>query len=499
MPSLVNPDKGKIGSDVAKQGCLIGLATVGHHSYQFTRDLILMNKPLNFVYSYAWVPGRSIPEAYNIIFEIAKRDNHEFVLLKEEDTLAPAHALVSMYRKLKYNPDITAISAVYPRRDGTDPSPFFYRGNGRGSYVDWKWGEFFEVSALPFGCLLLRVADLEKMDDLVPDVEIEDYPALGMTTTVKGYCHAETFVGTEEENTVRMESQDLYFSTKAREAGLSLFVDASVNCEHLDIKQGKKFVVPHYLHDINYNPDESGKTAINLGCGTEHDPIHRIKPVRVDYREEVEPDLRMDLRDMSGLEDSSFDYVYSSHTLEHFPMHEARQILSEMVRICKSGGELHLILPNVLYALQLMEAGHDEDAVWWHLYGRQEGPWDVHITGFTAARIGQWLTKLGLKGVIMESNLNLLIRAFKSPFPEWMEEFGQLDKTNWTRSRFFDYEVDDPPEPREIRVGSLKLPVADDVPDENIEAYFTPKVDGDQGESSTLPVPSTNEEEQEHE
>jgi len=455
---------------------MIGLATVGHHSYQFTRDLLLMNKPLNFFYTYSWIPGRPIPEAYNILFDMAKKGEHEFLFLKEEDTIAPANSLVSMYRKLRYNPDIFAITGVYPRRDGTDPSPFFYRGNGRSSYYDWKWGEFFEVTGVPFGCLLLRVSELEKLDEFVGDIEVENYPQVGESTTVKEYCKTDVWITDGDGESVRMISQDLYFSEAARNAGLHLFVDASVNCQHLDISSGKKYIVPHYLHDPAFELDESGKTAVNLGCGQEWNTVHRIKPVRVDYREEVEPDLRMDLRDMSGIGDSSFDYVYSSHTLEHFPMHEARAILSEMVRICKSGGEIHLVLPNVLLALKYLENGYDDNAVWWHLYGRHEGDWDVHHTGFTSARIAKWLTERGLKGVIYEYNLNLLVRAFKPPLPDWFDEFNTLFEKNsqtWSRDRFFNYDLDDPPEPRTIKVGPQRLPIADDVPDENIEAYFS--------------------------
>ena len=422
--------------------------------------------------------GRSIPEAYNILFDMAKNGDHEFLFLKEEDTIMPAHGFVSMYRKLKYNPDIFAVSAVYPRRDGSDPSPFFYRGNGRSSYVDWKWGEFFEVTGVPFGCLLLRTSELEKMDELVKDVEVENYPTTGVTTTVKEYCQTDAWVPAEDRSMVKLISQDLYFSGAARDVGLSLFVDASVNCEHLDLETGNKYVVPHYLHDINFDIDDSGKTAVNLGCGEEWKPIHRIKPIRVDFREEVEPDLRMDLRDMSGIGDSSFDYVYSSHTLEHFPTQEAKKILSEMVRICKSGGEVHLNLPNVLLALKYLEDGNDHDTFWWHLYGRHEGDWDIHHTGFTTTRSGKWLTEMGLKGVIFEHELNLLVRAFKPPLPEWFDEFKVLFEKNskeWNEDRFFNYDIMDPPEPRTIKVGPKYLPIADDVPDEDIEAYFTPK------------------------
>ena len=196
MPSLVNPDKGQIGSDVARQGCLIGLATVGHHSWQFTRDLVSMNRPLNYYYSYSWIPNRPIDEAYNLLFDIAKEGNHEYIFLKEEDTIAPPHAWVRMLNKMRYNPDIFAITGVYPRKDGSDPTPFFYRGNGRGSYVDWKWGEFFEVTAIPFGCVVMRVSELVKLDEFVGEVEVEDHPHGGVNKIVKEYCKSDVWLDT---------------------------------------------------------------------------------------------------------------------------------------------------------------------------------------------------------------------------------------------------------------------------------------------------------------
>lgn len=471
MPSLVSEDGIFQGSDAVRNGCLVGLATVGAHSWQFTKDLVNEARPMNYHYEYFWVPGRGLAEAYNIIFDYAKENDFEFIFLKEEDTIAPPTAWVSMTNKLRYNPDISAVTAVYPRKLGGDPTPFFYRGNGRGAYLDWKWGEFFEVTGMPFGCTIIRVADLEKIDEYVGKVLVKDYPNVGEERTVTAYCLDNIPVVDESGTKTTFFSQDLYFSKMARKAGLHLFVDASVNCYHLNIKTGLKYIVPYHLHDPNFHKDD--RTAINLGCGQDWGLVHNIEPVRVDYREEVEPDLRMDLRDMSGIKTGSYDYVFSSHTLEHFPDDEARRILSEMNRICKPGGEIQLVLPNVLKALTLLEQGHDEPIVWWHLYGQQKGYWDHHFTGFTAARIGQWLTSLKLKGFILEQKAELVVRAFKAPLPDWFDEWMKLDKTDWTRERYLDNDLE-VPEKRAVRVGNLELPISDDVPDEDIDAYFSP-------------------------
>ena len=475
---MIDKTKGQIGSAVMKRGCLVGLATVGHHSWDFTRDLLQAAVPLNYFYTYLWIPGRSIAEAYNLIFDHAKEHNFEFVYLKEEDTIAEAHAWTTLLNKMRYNPDITAITGVYPRKYGGDPTPFFYRGNGRGSYLDWKWGEFFEVTGIPFGCCVIRVADLKKIDPYINDVEIENFPQGGHNKTVKEYCRMTTPTVDPSGHKIDLMSQDLYFSGKAQEAGLKLFVDASVNCYHLDLKTGLKYIVPYHLHDINWEEQED-KTAIDLGSGEDWGLVHGVKPIRVDVREEVQPDLRMDLRDLSGIESESYDYVYSSHTLEHFTPDESKQILREMVRICKRGGEVQLVLPNVLGALKLLEQGHDEPIVWWHLYGKQDADWNQHHSGFTSARIGQWLTDMGLKGVILEDKLDVLVRAFKPPEPEWADEWRLLDKSDWSRERFMDYDIEEPKD-RKIRVGKLELPIDDSVPDEDIEAYFTPSTRTDE-------------------
>jgi SAM-dependent methyltransferase len=423
-------------------------------------------------YTYLWIPRRPVYEAYNLIFDHALEHGFEYVFLLEEDTLAPAGAWSTMINKLKYNPDIFAVTAPYPRKSNIDPTPLFFRKLGQGAYVDWKYGEFFEVLAMPFGCTVLRTSGLEMLAEHVDESEVLNYPSTGLSKIVKNFCKQNVSIFDANEKEIEMQSQDLYFSVLAKKHGLKMYVDASVRCTHLDIENGIQYVIPEHLHDPRIFIDkDSDKTAINLGCGTQYGPVHGIRPVRVDFREEVNPDLRMDLKDMTGIDTESYDYVYCSHTLEHFREDESKKIMSEMTRICKRGGELHIIVPNLMGVMKMLDEGHNEPILWWNIYGRSDERWNEHKTGFTPNRIGQWLTEFGLRGRIMIDGLNMCVRAFKEPLPEWYDEWEVLDTDGWDRNRFFNYELE---EPRLIKVGGERIPIADNVPDEDIEAYFTP-------------------------
>ncbi len=413
-----------LGSNVMRKGCLVGLATVGHHSWQFTRDLIYETRPLNFMYSYQWIEGRPIEEAYNLLFHLAKEGRFEYLFLKEEDTIAPPESWMRMMNKMRYNPDLFAVTAVYPRKSGGDPTPFFYRGNLGGAYLNWKWGEFFEVTGIPFGCTLIRVADLEKMDPHVDEVDIQDWPGQGQITRVKRYAAMLVPLVTPDGEMYHLMSPDLYFSEKAQKAGLKLWVDASVRCSHLDLASKTEFFVPIEPH-AGMIPITDGKTAVNIGCGSDLSYIKGIKPVRIDFREEVAPDIRMDIRGMDGIQSSFFDYVRCYQTLEHFSFEEARMVLKELARILKPGGELHLSVPDVVETIKKIEAGSVQPKSWYALYGRGDAPWNFHKSGYDVNLLNKWLGEEGLRGAAFSHDeglgATLYYRAFKEPAPSWFD------------------------------------------------------------------------------
>lgn len=453
-----------LGSNVMRKGCLIGLASVGHHSWKFTQSLIHSDHPLNYAYGYMWVVKRSLTDAYNLIFHAAKLGGYEYIFLREEDTIAPSDAWTRLVNRLERNPHITAVTGIYPRKMGGDLTPFIYRGNLHGPYVDWKWGEFFEVTGIPFGCTMIRTADLAKLDPLVGEVDIPNYPVPGVSTRVKEYCRMNVEQQTADGTRVFLESQDIYFSELCQRAGLKLFADASVNCTHFDLNSEVEYVIPEYLHNGWKAPE--GKTAVNVGSGSEFGLVHGVQPVRVDWREQYEPDYRMDVRDMAGLASESFDYVRCAYVLPNYTDADAMRILQECVRLAKPGGEIQIVVPDVTGALEMLQQGDEQDRVWWALYG----PGAEYRSGYTPEKLGRWLKQLGLTGGALAINetfgAKLCVRAFKPPQPDFAKGWIHLDKSDWDEARFFDEDT------RAIRLNGFYMPVAPDVKDEDIEAYF---------------------------
>ena len=84
--------------------------------------------------------------------------------------------------------------------------------------------------------------------------------------------------------------------------------------------------------------------GVDLGCGSE-----KIVPsaVSVDGRRQVNPDHVMDISGGLAFRNAQFDYVFSSHALEHLRPTPG-EILPEWWRILKPGGHLILYLPHKL-------------------------------------------------------------------------------------------------------------------------------------------------------
>ncbi len=71
---------------------------------------------------------------------------------------------------------------------------------------------------------------------------------------------------------------------------------------------------------------------------------------------------RHDIRSLP-YSDGSVDAVYSSHTLEHIYIDEARQVLRESARVLRPGGMIRIALPDATaIAQRFLDGGDDPDA-----------------------------------------------------------------------------------------------------------------------------------------
>jgi len=94
------------------------------------------------------------------------------------------------------------------------------------------------------------------------------------------------------------------------------------------------------------------KTFLHVGCG--HKRKDRTtagfadwNELRFDIDESVQPDLVGTMTDMSSVESSSVDAVFSSHNIEHLYPHEVPVALAEFLRILKPDGFAVITCPDL--------------------------------------------------------------------------------------------------------------------------------------------------------
>ncbi len=112
--------------------------------------------------------------------------------------------------------------------------------------------------------------------------------------------------------------------------------------------------------------------GIDIGCGS--DPLSKHTNIYTNIKSVKPWDLQDgDAQYMHGVADNTFDFVHSSHCLEH--MRNPVKALSNWIRICKPGGHLVITIPEEdLY----------EQGMWPSTFNRD------HKTTWTIAKKKSW-------------------------------------------------------------------------------------------------------------
>jgi hypothetical protein len=121
-----------------------------------------LTPPINFNVVYACVKNKPVDQARNEIVAEAIKQGHRYLLFVGDDTVMPAHALRMFLFRMENTPNCAAVGGVYFSKS-LPPAPLIFRGNGSGSYWDWKVGEYFEVTGMGMDCILLDVEWLKKV------------------------------------------------------------------------------------------------------------------------------------------------------------------------------------------------------------------------------------------------------------------------------------------------------------------------------------------------
>lgn len=198
-------------------GVVIGIPTLGRPvPLDWALAFKAMNPPINFNINFSIVRGKDVAEARNIIAKTAIDSDAKYLFFLGDDVICPPHTLKQLLYRMDQNPSIGVVGGVYCSKCDP-PAPLVFRGNGQGSYWDWKIGEFFECTGLGMDATLIRVDILKQMSNpWFKTVDEDQY--------LDGANKAEQW------------TEDLYFLNKmANETDYKVFCDGSVICDHCDI------------------------------------------------------------------------------------------------------------------------------------------------------------------------------------------------------------------------------------------------------------------------
>ncbi len=379
-------------------GLLIGIPTLGRPiSLEWALQYKGLNPPINYSVNVMVPWGKPVDQARNEICEEALLKGHKYVFFLSDDVIPPFATLKQLIFRAEQDENLGVVGGVYCSKCDP-PAPLVFRGNGVGSYWDWKAGEFFQVTGLGMDCTLIKTDLLRKLPKpwfkTIDDDNFKD-----------------------AINQAEQWTEDLYFCKKVlEETDYKIWCDSEVICKHIDVYNDKAYSLPSNSLPMRKFNGEKSKQAIDIGCGPvdRSDQFPEYDLVRVDIRDDFEakPDYRCDVRQLP-FEAKSFDLVFSSHVLEHFGREEFMGILKEWIRLLKDDGELFLILPNVEWAIdESKKAKPKLNDMLNVFYGAQSNDYDYHYNAFWPGRITQILNELNFKSINIEHiGYNMLIRA----------------------------------------------------------------------------------------
>lgn len=362
-----------------------------------------MDTPINYNAINICTEGMKVDEARNFISREAKKQGAKYLLFLGDDTVPQPHIMRRFIFLMENRPEIQVIGGIYCVKSDP-PFPLVFRGNGTGSYWDWKVGELFWVTGIGMDATMIRMSVFDKLPE-----------PWFLTIKADGYA--------DDVGKVEAWTEDLYFCDKVvKEFGeRSIWADGSILCDHWDVRTMKKYSLPLNSKPCKRHFTVGKKKILDLGSG----PLFEVFPegmaTRVDAREEVKPDYRCDLRALP-FENESWDIVYSSHTLEHFRPRDVPLVIDEWLRVLKPGGEMRLKIPDLEFAAkQILNGGLD---IMGHnvLFGQGDGEYehDVHRNGFTIKTLRALLESKGMKisRLWQEAPYNLMCSAFKKSSSE---------------------------------------------------------------------------------
>ncbi len=182
------------------------------------------------------------------------------------------------------------------------------------------------------------------------------------------------------------------------------------------------------------------KTFLHVGCGQNSKEqagqgfqSDQWKEIRFDINPAVKPDILGTMTDMSAVEDSSVDAIFSAHNIEHLYSHEVPLALAEFKRVLRADGFVVITCPDLQSVAQLIVDNKLTEPAYQSpagpispldiVYGLRPAiargnEYMAHRCGFTQKVLAEVIQASGFSQAIVRQRvhyLDLWALAFKSP------------------------------------------------------------------------------------
>ncbi|HNW96916.1 MAG TPA: methyltransferase domain-containing protein [Bacteroidales bacterium] len=139
---------------------------------------------------------------------------------------------------------------------------------------------------------------------------------------------------------------------------------------------------------------------LNLGCGNHFHPDWK----NVDFVSNNKNVIAHDLLNGIPFPDNTFDVVYHSHVLEHFPKAKADCFISECFRVLKNGGILRVVVPNLEviaeeYLKQLKDALNGDERARYNYEWMLLEMYDQTVRNYSGGEMGKYLFQKEIKNI----------------------------------------------------------------------------------------------------
>lgn len=426
------------------QGVLIGVPTFGMISVEWFKAQSTMAMHIFTNWVYMPVQGKPVDIARNEIVQAALDNNFGYVFFRDDDTIAPRDALLKMMKRFPMNErtspgtegNMVIGGVVYSKTE--PPAPMIFKDGTTGGFEDWQPGDLVKCDVIGMGCTMIPTAVFRKtlqfvkhyrcVNDLCDDrYEVEREPVEGSKCPT---CESrlvpdwfKTVRDVDDDGMPAIQTEDTYFLVKCKKAGIPVYCDTSVLCEHeiFDanprlttwfgyspniggrwMRDGLVYFHPDVDKDAEIKADEAKRRNGNLrkngkrvkfnlgsGLGAEMQKGY----INVDLQPGT--DFQCDVRNLAPLtkEYGQADEIRAHHVWEHLLANESVGALREWLKALKPGKMLHIEVPDLEWAcknfINVMGNGKaaKDDLHEMIIYGRQLRPGDEHKTGFYEKKV----------------------------------------------------------------------------------------------------------------